>query len=341
MALFDRNDDRGYGGRDVNRGRGGGFLDRVQNTFRGRDTGVSDEHLRRDYENRSIMDTGPGYGGGTDRGWHGGHAPYMDREGSLHQRNSWSDGAWTADAGERADREWNLGNRGMRGDYDRDLSPFQAGWRAGGMHGGGMSGGMGMNRGMSGMGRGREDDRGWNPGGGDRGHRGYGAGGMDRDWNDRGPMNRGGFLDRAQNAVRRGWDQLEDRFDRDDDDRGRMHLGGSSMRGGTGWAGRYDRDWHEPSDIRAYRDEEGHYGLTHVRGMRGGGMNRYGTDYDRGMGLDRGGMDYDRGYRSREQTDAGDPFGDRQNRTPIRVTGNRGGLNRYDNGYDRGGRDWF
>lgn len=359
MALFDRNDDR-YGNRDMNRGRGGGFLDRVQNAFRGQDV---------------HGDTGTGYGGGMNRGWNAGGAGYsqpMDREGGLHQRNSWSDGAWTADAGERADREWNLGNRG-RNDYDRDMSPFQAGWRAGGMSGGGMSGGMGMNRGMSGgmgMNRGMDNDRGWNLGSGDRdwGHtgnlggnvsRGYSAGGMDRDWGDRGTPNRGGgFMDRAQNAIRRGWDQVEDRFDRDD--RNDMHMGGSSMRGGTSWAGQYDRDWHAASDVRGYRDTEGHYGVNHAGGMMGGGMsggmNRYGNDYDRGMlgrggmdrgsmDYDRGGMDYDRGYKTRQQTDAGDPFGDRQNHTPIRVTGggmgNRGGLNRYDNGYDRGGRDWF
>lgn len=344
MALFDRNDDRGYGYRgDMNRGRGGGFLDRVQNAFRGQDTHVNDEHLRRDYENRSSMDTGAG----MNRGWNAGGTGYsrpMDREGGLHQRNSWSDGAWTADAAERTDREWSVQNRG-RMDYDHDMSPFQAGWRAGGMHGG-MTGGMGMNRGMPrdlNLGTG---DREWGHTGnlgGNRYDRGFAAGGTHRG---------GGFLDRAQNAVRRGWDNLEDRFDRDDDDRSRMHLGGGAMRGGSSWAGQYDRDWHQPSDLRGYRDGEGHYGVTHSPGMMGGsagmGMNRYGADYDRDMNLhrgggmmNRGGMDYDRGYKGREQTDAGDPFGDRQSHTPIRVTGgNRGNLNRYDNGYGRG-RDWF
>jgi hypothetical protein len=127
-----------------------------------------------------------------------------------------------------------------------------------------------------------------------------------------------------------------------------MHLGGGAMRGGTSWAGSYDRDWHQPSDVRGYRDDEGHYGTTHVGGMMGGGagmpggMNRYGSGYDRGMGMNRGGMDYDRGFTGRSQTDAGDPYGDRQGHTPIRVTGsgNRGGMDRYDNGYGRG-RDWF
>lgn len=365
MALFDRNDDRGYGNRDMNRGRGGGFLDRVQNAFRGQDV-HTDDHLRRDYENRSTMDTGMNYGGGgMNRGWNAGGAGYgsqpMDREGGLHQRNSWSDGAWTADAGERADREWNTGNRSPRNDYDRDMSPFQAGWRAGGMSGGGMSGGMGMNRGMQGgMNRGIDSDRGWNLGTEDRdwGHNWAGGGNVSRGYQAGGSGNRGGgFMDRAQNAIRRGWDNIEDRFDRDDDDRNRMHMGGSSMRGGTSWAGQYDRDWHGAGDARGYRDTEGHYGMTHTPGMMGGnagmqgGMNRYGSDYDRGGmmgrgGYDRGGQDYDRGYKTRQQTDAGDPFGDRQNHTPIRVTGggmnsNRGSLSRYDNGYDRNGRDWF
>lgn len=288
MALFDRNNDRGW--------RGG-----------------MDDHLRRDYENRSTMDNG-GYRGGRDR------------EGLWS--NSWSDGAWTADAADRTDRDWNRGG----GRYDRDVRPTEAGWRAGGMPmnrggmgmsggmsgggvSGGMSGGMGMNRG------GMDRDRGWNLDGGDWGHNwgsgnlgtGYGAGGMDRDreWNDRGGMNRGGgFMDRAQNALRRGWDRVEDTFDRDDD---RMHMGGGAMRGGTSWAGNYDREYGMRGDtpmrgdsgVRGYRDDEGHYGVTRApndmnRGYGGmsGGMNRYGTDYDRGGMMGRGGMSrYDNQYR--------------------------------------------
>jgi len=317
MALFDRNDDRGYGHRgDPDRGRGG-FVDRaqgslrrgwerVENAFEGQDV-HPDEHLRRDYENRSAMDTGYG---GMNRGWNAGGAGYgrpMDREGGLHQRNSWSDGAWTADAAERSDREWNVPNRG----YDRDLSPFQAGWRAGGMHGGGMA------RGGPIPGD-RDFGRGWGVGA-DRYDRGYSAGG--------GP----GFIDRAQGAVRRGWERMEDAFDRDDRDE--MHVGGGSMRGGTSWAGRYDRDWHAPSDLRGYRDEHGHYGVTRMgEGMSG--VNRYRGDFGRGE------VDYDRGFRSRERTDAGDPYGDRQSRTPIRVTRGNRGIGRYDEGYGRG-RDWF
>ena len=360
MALFDRNDNRSFGPRgDANRGQGGGgFMssvrrgwDRVENAFEGQDVHRAgeyggDDHLRRDYENRSTMDSGAGYGGGMNRGggWNAGGGGYnrpMDRDGGLHQQNSWSDGAWTADAAERTDREWNTGNR-----YDRDTNPTQAGWRAGGMHGGGMSGGMGggMSGGMSGgmgMDRGGMDrDRGWNLGGGEWGHtgnlnggqnrydRGYSAGGMDQ---NRG----GGFIDRAQNAVRRGWDNVEDRFDRDDEDRGYR----GTSRGGA-WGGQsYDRDMHQGGMMGG--------------GMAGGGMNRYSSDYDRGrMGMAGGGRtDWDRsdrGHKSREQTDAGDPYGDRQNHTPIRMVNegrwgaNRGGMNRYDeNSYRGGGREWF
>lgn len=269
MGLFDRNNNRGWRGMD-------------------------DDHLRRDYENRSNMDAGADYQG-MNRGTGGG-----GREGLW--ANSWSDGAWTADAADRTERDWHLGEG--RGRYDRDVRPAQAGWRAGGMSGG-MSGGMpgGMSGGMSGgmgMDRGGMDrDRGWNLGGGNRdwGHNwgsgnlggGYGAGGMDRGGADRG----GGFLDRAQNAVRRGWDRVEERFDRDDNG---MHMGGGSMRGGTSWAGNYDRDYGTRGDtgVRGYRDDEGHYGVRPAPGNmnRGygagmsGGMNRYGADYHRG-GMNR------------------------------------------------------
>lgn len=315
MALFDRNNNRGWRGMD-------------------------DDHLRRDYENRSGMDAGGDYRG-MNRG-----PGNVSREREGLWANSWSDGAWTADAADRTERDWHLGEG--RGRYDRDIRPAEAGWRAGGMSGG-------MNRG--GTGRGGN----WNVGGGDRewGHNwgsgnvggGYGAGGMDR---DRGLNRGGGFIDRAQNAIRRGWDQVEDRFDRDNNDRG-MHMGGGSMRGPTSWAGNYDREYGARGDsgVRGYRDDEGNYGVAGANdlnrgynatggyggtGWSSGGMNRYGADYDRGGMMDRGDMDADRGYRSRQQIDNGDPYGDRQSRTPIRVTeGNRG---RYDQNF-RGGRNWF
>jgi hypothetical protein len=321
MGLFDRNNNRGWRGMD-------------------------DEHLRRDYENRSTMDAGGydsrSYESGDPRGMNRGPGN-VSREREGLWSNSFSDGAWTADAADRTDRDWHLGQG--RGRYDNDTRPSEAGWRAGGMSGGNMNRG-GMNRG------------GWNLEGGDWGHNwgsgnlggAYSASGMDR---DRGGMNRGGggFLDRAQNALRRGWDQVEDRFDRDDNDRG-MHMGGGSMRGGTSWAGNYDREYGARGDtgVRGYRDDEGHYGVAGADNMNRGygamggygggmqsGMNRYGADYDRGM-MDRGDMDSDRGYRSRQQIDNGDPFGDRQNRTPIRVVeGNRG---RNDQNF-RGGRNGY
>jgi hypothetical protein len=311
MALFDRNNNRGWRG----------------------------------------MDEGRGYDRGDYRGVNRGTG---NREGLW--ANSWSDGAWTADAADRTERDLHLGHNQGRGRYDNDVRPAQAGWRAGGMQGG-----MGMNRGQNRGGN-------WNLGGGDAewGHNwgsgnlggGYTAGGMDRDRDlDRGGMSRGGgFLDRAQNAIRRGWDQVEDRFDRDDSDRG-MHMGGGSMRGGTSWAGNYDREYGMRGDsgVRGYRDDEGHYGVSGADNMnRGygatggygggmqGGMSRYGGDYDRGI-MDCGDMDSDRGFRSRQQIDNGDPFGDRQNRTPIRVVeGNRGGMTsrgRYDQNFR--GRNGF
>jgi hypothetical protein len=312
MALFDRNDrSYGYRGGEMNRGRG--FVDRagesvrrgwdrVENAFEGRgDYG-------RDFQGRGGMDAGS-----DSRGMNRGMGnPGREREGLW--ANSWSDGAWTADAADRTDRDWQLGRGG--GVYDRDIRPAEAGWRAGGMHG---QGGM-TSRDMMDRDRGMMDrDRGWNLGGGDRdwghnwgsGNLGGGYSGMDRD-HDRG-MNRGGFMDRAQNAVRRGWDRVEETFDRDDD----RHLGRGAMRGGTSWAGNYDRDFGNRGDsgVRGYRDDEGHYGVMPAHnddelarpnggyGMHGGGMNRYGGDY-RGSGL------------------------------------NRGGMGRYDNGY-RGGRNWF
>ena len=82
---------------------------------------------------------------------------------------------------------------------------------------------------------------------------------------------------------------------------------------------------------------------------RGFGGNR-GEEYDRGFR--RGGHVYDRGfhsrvagpydwnYKSRQQTNRGDPFGDRTRRTPIRaIRGefeNRGRDPDRWHGYDRG-----
>lgn len=45
------------------------------------------------------------------------------------------------------------------------------------------------------------------------------------------------------------------------------------------------------------------------------------------------GRDYDRSYKSDWQTDRGDPYGDREQKTPIRTT--RGPFHARDRGYDR------
>ena len=321
MALFDRYDERDFGRRgEQGRARGEGLVDRagdalrrgwerLEDTFEGQDVrragefGPEDEHLRRDYESRSAMDRAADYRGRDagiyDRGTH-------PREGLWS--NSWSDGAWTADAADRTDRDWHLGDR-----YDRDVRPAEAGWRAGGMRRGGtMRGGMGREREWNLRG----GERGWGHDWGSGGARGgYRGGGMDYDRD----FGRGrGFVDRAEDALRRGWDRVEDAFDRDED-RGPRR---DAMRGGTSRAGNYDREF-------------GRFGSSGTL-RYGGGMDRYGLDYERGQ------AGPGRGYKGREQTDAGDPFGDRQHRTPIRMVNegerewrNRG---RYDAPYRR---NWF
>lgn len=115
---------------------------------------------------------------------------------------------------------------------------------------------------------------------------------------------------------------------------------------------RYDRD--------LGRSYDRGYNTTYNRSPMAGGYDRgysstpgYGTDYaGRGAtgGYDRPYRGYDtarygRDYKSREQTDAGDPFGDRQSGTPMRVMdeprdrgGWFGGGRGYDRDYDRGFR---
>lgn len=252
MANWDRNHDYGNrGGHD-----GGGFFDRAGNA------------LRRAFQGQDVHDTGMNRGGGRNY---------------TSGANAWTDGAWTADAADRLDRDVDLGgNRGS------DTSPFHAGWYGpqGRNTGGGMGRGYdagymggGMNRGgMDRGGLGRE--QGWNLGTGDQdwghnwgsGRMGQGAGngymgtGMDRGramGHDRG----GGWMDRAQNAVRRGWEHVDDAFDRDDRPMGRGYnrdFGGRGMMGGSGMTGRM----------------------------------RYGGDMDRGQRPSgRGRMDYDNGYQ--------------------------------------------
>ncbi len=94
----------------------------------------------------------------------------------------------------------------------------------------------------------------------------------------------------------------------------------------------YDRDYGNRGDTwnrgydRSYRSGGGSYdrgGMT--RDNRGWAA----SGYDRDMRT----SGYDRAYKSRWQTDFGDPFGDRTARTPMRMI--RG---EYQSGYDRGFR---
>jgi hypothetical protein len=157
-------------------------------------------------------------------------------------------------------------------------------------------------------------------------NRGFGAGYRDRD--DR------GFGDR----MRSGWNNL---------------TGGSRDSFGAG----YDRDFNRGNqnyNTTGYRNDVGYRGDTGYRndtGYRGGtgytgatGYTAYSNDYDRtgyrggwgntadydrDYGYNADTVGYDRNYKSRAQTDYGDPFGDRQSRTPIRMI--RG---EYEGGYD-------
>ncbi|HET7232338.1 MAG TPA: hypothetical protein VFJ16_20190 [Longimicrobium sp.] len=89
---------------------------------------------------------------------------------------------------------------------------------------------------------------------------------------------------------------------------------------------RYDQD---TGPRRGFMGQERGGRSGYDRGFVGG----QGAGYDRGFGS-RGGYDRDLG-RDRMRTDAGDPFGDRQGRTPFRVL--RGGFDTDET--DRGG--WY
>lgn len=107
----------------------------------------------------------------------------------------------------------------------------------------------------------------------------------------------------------------------------------------------YDRDYGYRGTGRGARDYDRDLGGRFHRPF---GASRGGwTGYDRDLGYrgtHRGydqpywGYDtwrYDAEYKSREQTDFGDPFGDRQQRTPIRVVDED-----RDRGWFGGGRDY-
>ncbi|HEX8361308.1 MAG TPA: hypothetical protein VF613_14435 [Longimicrobium sp.] len=80
------------------------------------------------------------------------------------------------------------------------------------------------------------------------------------------------------------------------------------------------------------RDEMGRGSMNYDRGFgMGGGGRMNNTGYGATGGA---GMGYDRGYQGRNQTDNGDPFGDRQQHTPFRVMR---GHDVNNMGHDQGG----
>lgn len=189
---------------------------------------------------------------------------------------------------------------------------------------------------------------------------------------NRGMNNMGGrarnLADRAGNAMRQGMDRMQNRggYDHMDYNAGRAtggwngdSYGAGGMGGNTGrpMGNEYDRDFTYRGtpggnvnggvgrDLgygygAGDRDEAGRASMNYDRGygMSGGGrMNN--NNYDRGYGATGGaGMGYDRGYQGRNDTDNGDPFGDRQQHTPFRVMRGHDVHNMGHGGGDMGGR---
>jgi hypothetical protein len=118
---------------------------------------------------------------------------------------------------------------------------------------------------------------------------------------------------RLENSARRGWDRLTQRSSRGSYDRDLGYRGGSTSQWGT--SRNYDRDI-------GYRG--GAYGAGGYMGSRG--VRGYGADYSRDFN-----SIYDRGYKSRAETETGDPFNDRGARTPIRIM--RGEYSKYGRDY--------
>ncbi len=136
---------------------------------------------------------------------------------------------------------------------------------------------------------------------------------------------RGGGMDRGMNAGRYDMSRGEN-FD---------------VENRWGTAG-YDREMRAGQGYDAgYRTRPTHYGSDY--GATGTGRYGRGVGYEPGFPRDRGYDRYD--YKSRQQTDAGDPFGDRQSRTPVRMvnedyTDRLARRNAYDADIRRD-RDWF
>ncbi|CAN5735907.1 hypothetical protein BH23GEM6_BH23GEM6_16600 [soil metagenome] len=117
---------------------------------------------------------------------------------------------------------------------------------------------------------------------------------------------------------------------------------GSDFHRGGGYGSR--SGMHGSNRERGFNDRPGYGDAGSARG--GLFRSRYDQSYQSRGGY---GSDYDRNYKSQAQTDYGDPFGDRQSNTPMRVI--RGEYesrnSRYDNdswfGRDRNRNDsgWF
>ncbi|HET7321854.1 MAG TPA: hypothetical protein VFI96_05105 [Longimicrobiaceae bacterium] len=111
---------------------------------------------------------------------------------------------------------------------------------------------------------------------------------------------------------------------------------------GTGYTG-YDRGYNDRwGGARDYGYNAGRYpsALGYMNDQGYSNTNRD-LGYDNGFrGYGMSGYGYDTGYRSRWETDNGDPFGDRSAHTPMRVVRNRAG---YDLGFRANGygRDYY
>jgi hypothetical protein len=116
-------------------------------------------------------------------------------------------------------------------------------------------------------------------------------------------------------------------YDRDFGNRNRGFFGN---RNDAGFGNRYDSGWRSTNRGGMGRSNYD----TGYAGSRGW---REGWAYDGSYAGERG---YGREYKSRWQTEQGDPFGDRQSRTPMRVI-NEDARDAYDHGYfgGRGGYD--
>lgn len=247
-----------------------------------------------------------------------------------------------------------------RNNHDRD----RGGWGGSPEYGGGQNRGGGF---MGGVRRGwdrlengvrdavdRDDSRGYDRNYGNRdlgGQGGYGtgytAGGSyyDRTGYDRDMGGRGGW-NADPNRSAGGGEELN-RYGRDLGDQGNWGYRGTE----PGWStvrnhGRYDQDFGGQGNARnAGYDRD--FGARRGPGTMGGGGS-FGAGMTGGMGMNNASRyDQDHGWndrnrdewRSRSQTDAGDPFGDRQNQTPFRVVrGNQGGGHWGGGDVDRGDR---